>query len=116
MTTENRRQPRVRTILTGTVAGKADRLFATVAVKNFSGGGAMLKFGSAGALPETFELTINARPERYQATSVWRAGDTVGVALTPIVVSDKRCEARARQAERERKALRAKRNLQNIGW
>jgi hypothetical protein len=106
MNTENRLTPRIRTLLTGTVIANGGRMIISAAVKDFSGTGAKLKLGSTAQIPDSFELMIRDRPERYRAMCAWRKDDTMGIALVPI---EEPLDVRLRRAVRARQALRVKR-------
>jgi hypothetical protein len=80
-TTERRRNPRLRTLLGGTVCFNQRRSTLDCLVRNLSDEGALLLLSDAVALPSAFDLDIAQRQRSYNARVRWRDGGRVGIAF-----------------------------------
>ncbi len=81
MTTERRKNPRLRTLLGGRVCFNQRRSTLDCVVRNLSDDGALLLISDAVALPSAFDLEIAHRQQSCKARVRWRDGERVGIAF-----------------------------------
>ena len=76
---ERRDQNRRRTMLSGTVLFPGEETGRAVTIVNRSEGGAKLRFGDAGLLPQTFTLLDQRAGLAHACRVMWRSMPHVGV-------------------------------------
>lgn len=81
MTTERRKNPRLRSLLGARVSFNQQRSTLDCVVRNMSDDGAMILLSDAVALPEAFDLEIPHRQRSYTARVRWRSGERIGIAF-----------------------------------
>lgn len=79
MTTERRKTPRQRTLLSGRVVFNQRRATLDCVVRNFSDAGALILLSDAVALPAAFDLEIDHKQRSYGARVRWRNGERIGL-------------------------------------
>ena len=80
---DRRREPRLRSLLTGTIVFD-DKCTMDCTVRNISAYGAKVIMADAYRLPEEFNLRIPHHDHTHRATVVWRKGDSAGFALSDV--------------------------------
>jgi len=101
---ERRREPRLRSLLTGTVVFNAHKATLDCTVRSISAHGAKVVLAEAFRMPDEFELSIPHHDQVHRATVIWRKGERAGLALTDVEksVHSARPRLTPRQAERAR--------------
>ena len=80
---DRRREPRLRSLLTGTIVFD-NKCTMDCTVRNISAYGAKVLIADAYRLPENFNLRIPHHDQTHRATVVWRKGDAAGFALSDV--------------------------------
>jgi hypothetical protein len=80
-TIERRREPRLRTLLTGIIALDHNSTFDCV-IRSLSAHGARIAIADAHRLPETFDLVIPHHRQTHRAALLWRHGEQAGLVLS----------------------------------
>jgi hypothetical protein len=80
---ELRREPRLRSLLAGTITFNNRQSSLSCTVRNVSPNGAMIVFAGIANAPEKFDLSIPRHNETRQATVMWRRHDAAGLAFAP---------------------------------
>lgn len=74
-----RREPRLRTLLSGKLVFGVHGLTADCTIRNLTSGGAKLQSSLAASLPREVWLIVIKQARAYRATIAWRRGEEVGV-------------------------------------
>ena len=111
---ELRREPRLRSLLAGTITFNNRQSSLSCTVRNVSPNGAMIVFAGIANAPEKFDLSIPRHNETRQATVMWPSTMPQGLHLLPAKRSSRqsrrrrtKCgcrEAAARRSERSSSA------------
>ena len=102
---DRRREPRLRSLLTGTIVFD-NKCTMDCTVRNISANGARLVLADAFRLPEEFNLRIPHHDQTHRAKVVWRKGDAAGFALSDV--QDNVHRERHRMTRREADRLHRK--------
>jgi hypothetical protein len=81
---ERRREPRIRSLLSGRILHDGRRCTLDCTIRNLSPHGAMVALPEAFRMPESFDLAIPHRDDAHHAVLVWRRGESAGLALSPV--------------------------------
>jgi hypothetical protein len=84
MDIENRREPRQRSLLGGSIMVARRRCPMRCVVRDISANGALVVLPHSVSTPAEFDLHIPHRRQTRSARIVWREHDRAGVALSPI--------------------------------
>ena len=103
---ERRREPRLRSLLTGTVVFNAHQATLDCTVRSISAHGAKVVLAEAFRMPDEFELAIPHHDQVHRATVIWRKGEGAGLALTDVAKSAHSTGARMTRRQAERARLR----------
>ena len=82
MPEERRKKFRRRCLLGARVIFNDRRSTVDCTVKNLSGTGAQLSFGTVPTVPDEIEILMDRRKTLAAANVVWRSGNTLGVAFS----------------------------------
>ena len=98
---DRRREPRLRSLLTGTIVFD-NKTTMDCTVRNISAYGARVVLADAFRLPEEFNLRIPHHDQTHRAKVVWRKGDAAGFSLSDVHgnVHPERHRMTRRQTER----------------
>ncbi len=107
---DRRREPRLRSLLTGTIVFD-NKCTMDCTVRNISAYGAKVILADAFRLPDAFNLRIPHHDQTHRAEVVWRKGDAAGFALSDV--EDNVHSGRHRLTPRE--AARARRKQLDAG-
>jgi hypothetical protein len=80
---DRRREPRLRSLLTGTIVFD-NKCTMDCTVRNISAYGAKVIMADAYRLPEKFNLRIPHHDQIHRAEVIWRKGDSAGFALSDV--------------------------------
>lgn len=80
---DRRREPRLRSLLTGTIVFD-DKCTMDCTVRNISAYGAKVVLADAFRLPQEFNLRIPHHDQTHRAKVVWRKGDAAGFVLSDV--------------------------------
>jgi len=81
VTTERRRSPRARRLLSARLSFNHHWSTMDCVVRNLSDDGALLEFPAPVMLPNDFDIELTDRRHRYHAKLRWQDGRRVGVAF-----------------------------------
>lgn len=100
---EHRREPRLRTLLSGSIMFDDHRCTMDCAVRNLSAHGAKVVLPDAYRIPQSFELAIPHHDQVHRAEVAWRKGDAAGLVLADAAQArGRRPRLTPRQSERAR--------------
>ncbi len=117
---ERRSSLRQRSFLKGRVYYNNKLSSADCLVRDFSEGGARLKFSGVVTLPDLVELHLPQRDETFHAKVQWRVGDEIGVAFPavaqalPLAPTSPAPELAERVAKLERQVAAQERKIQEL--
>jgi hypothetical protein len=94
---DRRRAPRLRSLLSGTLAFDDHNSTMDCTVRNISAWGARVVLADAFRIPDEFNLVVPHHNQTHRATVVWRKGDSAGLALRDV----EEYEAETRRSPRE---------------
>ena len=83
MDIENRREPRQRSLLGGSITVSRRRLPMRCVVRDISSSGALVVIPHNAITPAEFDLYIPQRRQTHAVRVIWREHDRAGVALSP---------------------------------
>lgn len=81
---EQRRVPRLKTLLTGIVQFDDHKSTMDCVVRSLSAYGARVVLSEAFRLPDTFNLSIPHHDQVHRAEIIWRRGECAGLALSDV--------------------------------
>jgi hypothetical protein len=84
MDIDNRREPRQRSLLGGSIMVPRRRCPMRCVVRDISANGALVVLPHSAITPTEFDLYIPHRQQTRSARIVWREHDRAGVALSPM--------------------------------
>ncbi len=83
-TAEQRRVPRLRTLLGGIVQFDDHTSTMDCTIRSLSAYGARVELAEAFRLPDAFDLAIPHHDQVHRAEVMWRRGERAGLALTDL--------------------------------
>lgn len=98
---DRRREPRLRSLLTGTIVFD-NKCTMDCTVRNISAYGAKVVMADAYRLPEKFNLRIPHHDQVHRAEVIWRKGDSAGFLLSDVEDIEHRGHRRATPREAAR--------------
>jgi hypothetical protein len=81
---ERRREPRLRSLLTGTIVFDNNKSTLDCTVRSISAHGARVELAEAFRMPERFNLAVPHHDRVHQAEVIWRKGERAGLALSDV--------------------------------
>ena len=107
---EKRKAARSRTLLGGVIAFNNRASTMDCQVRNLSAGGAKVTFSNTAVVPDQFDLKIARKERSFQARTIWRAPNEIGVVFLSEYNQDVpipfEWAKRLRDCEAEKAALR----------
>ena len=107
---EKRKAVRSRTLLGGVIAFNNRASTMDCQVRNLSAGGAKVTFSNTAVVPDQFDLKIARKERSFQARTIWRAPNEIGVVFLSEYNQDVpipfEWAKRLRDCEAEKAALR----------
>jgi hypothetical protein len=94
---ERRREPRLRSLLTGTIAYETNKSTFDCLVRSISAHGARVEMAEAFRIPEEFNLNIPHHASVHHAVVIWRRGERAGLALSDVQSESRRPHRAPRQ-------------------
>lgn len=119
--TERRAVMRPKTFIQGRIHFNHRRSTMDCVVREFTRDGGRLEFSDSVALPDTFEVYIPNKDQYFQAKTVWRRGNSIGIrwmreeSLHPLSDSHQASDSlagRVAKLEQEVASLRKRLNAQ----
>ena len=102
---ERRREPRLRSLLTGTIVFDGNKATLDCVVRSISAYGARVELPDAFRVPEAFNLVVPHHDQVHHARVVWRRGERAGLALSDV--DDGAIDRRKMTPREQRRAKRA---------
>ena len=81
---DRRRAPRLRSLLTGTIAFDDNNSTMDCTVRNISAWGAKIVLPDAFRVPDDFNLVVPHHDQTHRAKVIWRKGESAGLALSDL--------------------------------
>ena len=97
---DKRAFPRIRSLLGARIEFNHRNSTMNCVIREISAGGAKLEFCDAKSIPDSFDLVIPSKEQRYLAKVCWRHGNNIGVEFQP------RAGAPGPQSERDNSLLK----------
>jgi hypothetical protein len=85
---EQRRAPRLKTLLTGIIQFDDRKSTMDCTVRSLSAYGARIELSEAFRVPDAFDLVIPHHDQTHRAKVIWRRGDRAGLALSDVEERD----------------------------
>ena len=81
---ERRREPRLRSLLTGTIVFDNNKSTLDCTVRSISAHGARVELAEAFRMPDAFNLSVPHHDQVHHAEVIWRKGERAGLALSDV--------------------------------
>jgi PilZ domain len=95
---DRRRAPRLRSLLTGTIAFDDNNSTMDCTVRNISAWGAKIVLPDAFRVPDDFNLVVPHHDQTHRAKVIWRKGESAGLALSDLEEHEERNRLTPREA------------------
>lgn len=95
---DRRRAPRLRSLLTGTIAFDDNNSTMDCTVRNISAWGAKIVLPDAFRAPDEFNLVVPHHDQTHRARVIWRKGESAGLALSDVEEHEERTRLTPREA------------------
>jgi hypothetical protein len=86
---ERRREPRLKTLLSGIIKFDDHTSTMDCAVRSLSAYGARIVLSEAFRIPDAFDLAIPHHDQTHRAEVVWRRGESAGLVLSDVEAREK---------------------------